>query len=108
MPESLQSFKATLFRALAHEVRVRLLEELRDGPRSVGALQARLGVSGANVSQHLAILRAHGIVATRRDGTSVLYSVADPRVYNLLDDARAIFEQQIAEGRTLLAATHDR
>lgn len=90
---------------MAHEIRVRLLEELRSGERSVGDLQERLGLRGPNVSQHLAILRNHGVVITRRDGSSVLYSVIDPRVYQLLDDARAIFEQQITAGAMLLEPT---
>ncbi|MFA7249755.1 MAG: metalloregulator ArsR/SmtB family transcription factor [Dehalococcoidia bacterium] len=103
MPESLQEFKAALFRVLAHEVRIRVLEELRDGERSVGDLQERLGISGPNVSQHLATLRHFGIVTARRDGTSSFYSTTDPRVYHLLDDARAIFEHQIASGAALLS-----
>ncbi len=102
MPESLQQFKAGLFRALAHEVRVRLLEDLRDGERSVGELQDRLRMTGSNVSQHLAQLRHSGIVAARHEGTSVFYSVTDRRIYNLLDDARTIFEHQIASGAALL------
>jgi ArsR family transcriptional regulator len=101
-PPTLQQFKAQLFRALGHEVRVRVLEELRDGERSVGSLQEALGVSGSNVSQHLAVLRGEGIVSARREGTTVLYSTADPRLYNLLDDARAIFEQRIAAGTAVL------
>lgn len=103
MPGSLQQFKASLFRALAHEVRVRVLEELRTGERSVGELQERLQMNGPNVSQHLATLRTCGVVATRRDGTTVFYSVADPRIYHLLDDARTIFEHQIASGAALLS-----
>ncbi len=102
MPLSMQQFKAELFRALAHELRIRLLEELRDRELSVGALQERVGASGPNVSQHLAVLRSHGIVVTRRDGTSVLYSIADARLSSLLDDARAIFERQVAAGAALL------
>lgn len=102
MSPTLQQFKAQLFRALGHEVRVRLLEELRDGECSVGDLQERVQVSGPNVSQHLAVLRSQGIVAARRDGTSVLYSIADPRLNNVLDDARSIFEHQIAAGAALL------
>jgi DNA-binding transcriptional ArsR family regulator len=102
MPPSLQQFKAELFRALSHELRIRLLEELRDGELSVGELQERVGASGPNVSQHLAVLRSNGIVATRRDGTSVLYSIADARLNSLLDDARAVFEHQIAAGAALL------
>ena len=102
MPSSLQQSKAQLFRALAHELRIRLLEELREGELSVGELQQRVGAGGSNVSQHLAVLRSQGIVATRRDGTSVLYSLADARLNNLLDDARSIFEQRIAVDASLL------
>lgn len=99
---TLHQFKARLFRALAHEVRVRILEELRDRERSVGDLQAVLAVGGSNISQHLAVLRGEGIVTAKREGTNVLYSVVDPRVYRLLDDARSIFEQRIVAGAALL------
>ena len=102
MPPTLQQFKAQLFRALAHEVRVRILEEIRDGERTVSELQEALGVSGSNMSQHLAVLRGEGIVLARRDGTNVLYSVADERFFSLLDDARLIFEQRISAGAALL------
>jgi len=102
MARSLQQFKAELFRALSHEVRIRVLEELRSGELSVGELQERLGVSGPNLSQHLAILRKQGILTTRREGTTVLYSMADARIQNLLDDARAIFEAQLAVSSALL------
>lgn len=102
MPPTLQQFKAQLFRALAHEVRVRILEEIRDSERSVGELQEALGVSGSNMSQHLAVLRREGIVIARREGTNVLYSVADERLFSLLDDARSIFEQRISAGAVLL------
>ena len=99
---TLQQFKAQLFRSLGHEVRIRLLEELRTGECSVGELQERIQVTGSNISQHLAVLRNQGIVTARRDGTNVLYSIADPRFNNLLDDARSIFEHQIAAGAALL------
>ena len=102
MTGTLQQFKAKLFRSLSHEARVRILEELRSGERSVGELQEALGVSGSNASQHLAVLRGEGIVTSRREGTTVLYEVADPRIYNLLDDARAIFEQRLAVSSAML------
>lgn len=102
MTGTLQQFKAQLFRSLSHEARVRILEELRDGERSVGDLQEALGVSGSNASQHLAVLRGEGIVTSRREGTTVFYSVADTRIYNLLDDARAIFEQRLAANSAML------
>ena len=102
MPSTLQQSKAQLFRALAHAIRIRILEELRSGECSVGELQALVGVSGPNVSQHLAVLRGEGIVVARREGTSVFYSIADQRLYRLLDDARSIFENRIAAGAALL------
>lgn len=102
MARSLQQFKAELFRALSHEVRIRVLEELRGGELSVGELQERLGVSGPNLSQHLAILRNQGVLTTRREGTTVFYSMADERFQSLLDDARAIFEAQLAVSSALL------
>ena len=105
MPPTLQQFKAQLFRALGHEIRIRILEELRGGERSVGELQEVVGVSGPNVSQHLAVLRGEGIVAARRDGTSVFYSVTDQRLYRVLDQARSIFENRIAAGAALLRSS---
>jgi DNA-binding transcriptional ArsR family regulator len=102
MARSLQQFKAELFRALSHEVRIRVLEELRSGELSVGELQDRLAVSGPNLSQHLAVLRNQGVLTSRREGTTVLYSMADKRIQNLLDDARAIFEEQLAVSSALL------
>jgi ArsR family transcriptional regulator len=99
---SLQQFKAELFRALSHEVRIRVLEELRNGELSVGDLQERLKVSGPNLSQHLAILRTQNVLTTRREGTTVIYSITDRRIENLLDDARAIFEEQLAVSSALL------
>ncbi len=102
MTGTLQQFKARLFRSLSHDARIRILEELRDGERSVSELQGALGVSGSNASQHLAVLRGEGIVTSRREGTTVLYVVADSRIYNLLDDARAIFEQRLAVSSAIL------
>ena len=72
--------KASLFRVLGHPARVRILELLRDGERSVGALQAELGLDSGGTSQHLAALRRIGLVESRREGTSVFYRVADERV----------------------------
>src|SRR5271154_7182225 len=67
--------KATLFRVLGHPARVRILELLREGERSVGSLQSELGLGSGGTSQHLAALRRIGVVESRRDGTSVYYRV---------------------------------
>jgi ArsR family transcriptional regulator len=98
----LQSFKAEFFKALAHPIRIRLLEVLRDGQRSVQALQARLDLDQSIVSQQLAILRAKHIVTARKEGTTVRYEVRDPLVGDLLDVARRIFNNQLAGSQTML------
>ena len=103
MPNTLRELKAELFKVLANPVRVRLLDELRSGPATVGDLQRRLGIDSSNASQHLAILRARLLVSTRRDGNSIWYSVEEPRVYEILDAARAILENQLAQGQRLLS-----
>jgi DNA-binding transcriptional ArsR family regulator len=68
---------AARFRALSQAPRLRLLESLFDGPLSVGELSERAGLSQANASKHLAVLARAGFVRRRRDGTSVVYGLAD-------------------------------
>src|SRR6266568_7627449 len=87
--------KANLFRVLGHPARVRILELLREGERSVGALQAELGLDSGATSQHLAALRRIGLVESRRDGTSVYYRVEDERVFDLLAAGRAIVGRRL-------------
>ncbi len=100
----LQLFKAEFFKALAHPVRIRLLEVLRHGERSVQELQVALTVDQSTVSQHLAILRAKHVVASRKEGTTVRYAVRDARVGALLDVSRAIFNAQLTGSQTMLRA----
>jgi DNA-binding transcriptional ArsR family regulator len=102
MASDLQGFKAEFFKALAHPIRIRLLELLRHGERSVQELQAALTLDQSTVSQHLAILRAKHVVAARKEGTTVRYAVRDARVGELLDVARAIFNAQLTGSQTML------
>jgi len=94
--------KAALFRTLGHPARVRILELLRDGERSVGALQDALALDSGGTSQHLAALRRVGVVASRREGTSVYYRAADAQVYALLDAGRALVARSLQEQQVLL------
>jgi DNA-binding transcriptional ArsR family regulator len=94
--------KANLFRVLGHPARVRILEILRDGERSVGALQAELGLDSSGTSQHLAALRRIGLVQSRREGTSVFYRVDDDRVFDLLSAGRDIINRQLVEQQSIL------
>ncbi len=71
---------AVIGRALADPKRLCVLESLADGEVSVSDLSTRVGCQVPNMSQHLAVLRAAGLVTTRRDGNTVYYRLADPRV----------------------------
>jgi ArsR family transcriptional regulator len=101
-PERLHQFKAEFFKALAHPVRIAILEHLRNGPLSVGEIQGLTGVAGSTVSQQLAVLRGRGIVATERSGTTIRYHAADPQIYLLLDAARGIFYGHLSDSAELL------
>src|SRR5436189_285995 len=87
----LRTLKAEFFKALGHPVRVRILEILRHGGRTVQELQQSLQLDQAIVSQHLARLRAKNVVETLKDGMTMRYTVRDPAVGELLDVARQIF-----------------
>ena len=98
----LQAFKATFFKALAHPIRIRILEVLVRGERSVQDVQEELALEQSVVSQHLAVLRTNGIVAGRKEGVSVRYRVRDPLVAELLAVARRIFDNQLLGSQHLL------
>lgn len=102
MSASLRTFKAEFFRALAHPIRIQILEVLGSGERSVHELQERLGLDQPVVSQQLAILRAKNIVHTRKAGTTVWYALADPLIAKLLAVARAIFNNHLVDSQAML------
>jgi DNA-binding transcriptional ArsR family regulator len=98
----LQSLKAQFFQALAHPIRIRILEILVQGDVRVQDLQKALGLDQPIVSQQLARLRASGIVVTRKDGTATVYGVADPEIRELLRVARSILNRRLVGVRSLL------
>jgi DNA-binding transcriptional ArsR family regulator len=98
----LQTFKAGFFKALAHPVRIRILEVLVKGDRTVQELQEQLGLEQPVVSQQLAVLRSSQVVVGTKAGVSVRYAVRDPLVGDLLDLARRIFNHQLTGSQDLL------
>ncbi|CAN5530092.1 metalloregulator ArsR/SmtB family transcription factor [soil metagenome] len=82
---------AKLLRALGNERRLLILCQLGDGERSVGELQPRVGLSQSALSQHLAVLREEGVVATRRDGQTIWYRIADPAATRVVATLAEIF-----------------
>ena len=101
-PTDLQAFKADFFRALAHPIRIRILETLGGGDRSVQELQAMLDLDQPVVSQHLAVLRAKNIVTPRKVGTNVRYGLTDPLITSLLSVAREIFNNRLVDSQSML------
>jgi DNA-binding transcriptional ArsR family regulator len=98
----LQQFKAEFFKALSHPLRIQILELLREGDKYVNELQAHMGVESSVVSQQLAILRSKNIVAGIKDGNRVAYSVKDTTIYELLDVAKKIFNNQLSDTISML------
>ena len=102
MQETLRTYKANIFRALSHPTRIAILELLRDRELSARAIQEKLGLEQANLSQHLAILRSHQIVANRKDGNQVFYSIRNPMLVKVLDIMRQYFQASLADAVQML------
>ena len=76
---------ARVCKAIADGKRLLIINELREGPRTVGELVAALGISQANASQHMAVLRDRGIVSARRSGSNIYYSLTSSKVIEAID-----------------------
>ncbi|MBZ5749102.1 MULTISPECIES: ArsR/SmtB family transcription factor [Metabacillus] len=98
----MQRFKAEFFKALAHPLRIKILELLADGDKNVNEIQNLVGSEGSAVSQHLTVLRAKNIVTGTKDGNRVIYSLRDPMIIELLSVARQIFNNHLVDTITML------
>jgi DNA-binding transcriptional ArsR family regulator len=103
MPRPIYQVKADFFKTLAHPARIRILELLRDGERSVSELIPEVGLEASHLSQQLAVLRRANVLQTRKVGTTVHYSVTDQRMFDLLEVAKAIITTSLAESTQLIA-----
>ena len=95
--------KAELFRTLGHPARIRLLEALGAGERTVGELQEALELDSSGVSQHLMVLRRQGLLESHKVGTTVRCRVKDPRALRLLAIARELLMANLEDSRELLS-----
>lgn len=102
MRQQLSEFKADFFKALAHPLRISILDALRDGELTVNEISRRFDVEQANASQQLAVLRNRNIVTTRKEGANVYYSVSDKSIFKLLDAAKEIFNNHLIGVRGML------
>ncbi len=102
MKQQIPRLKAEFFKTLGHPVRIRALELLSEGELSVSELREAVGTEQSHLSQQLGILRRAGLVETRREGSSVFYSLADPRVEELLSVSRELLLEIVKASQTEL------
>jgi DNA-binding transcriptional ArsR family regulator len=99
----IQLFKqqASICKTLADAKRLMILHELQNDEMSVGQLVSSLGLPQSNVSQHLAILRERGIVTTRREGTTIYYKLANPKIGEACGLVRQVLADQLSQNQAL-------
>jgi len=97
LPEEALEMVAARFRLLSEPMRLRILQELQAGERTVGELVEAVGAGQANVSKHLAILAGGGLVTRTRRGLFAYYKIADPSVFTLCDVVCGSLGRQMAE-----------
>jgi len=102
MEKDILEIEAGVFNALAHPLRLMILEKLRDGPCCVCKIMPYVGGEQSNVSHHLAILRKAGIVHSEKHGTEVWYEVIDPKLFDLIDIMVDCIIQDLGKSRDIL------
>ena len=89
------ALQAEISKTLSHPLRIAIIHSLRDTEKTVNQLTIELGASQSNVSQHLAIMRQRQIVQTRKEGSSVFYSVTNPKISQACDMVREVLYEQL-------------
>jgi DNA-binding transcriptional ArsR family regulator len=103
VPDELVELIARRFRLLSEPMRIRLCDRLRDGEATVHELADELGSSQQNVSKHLTLLAEAGVLARRKEGTSVYYRLADEDVLALCEQVCGSVEQHLLDLAALVA-----
>ena len=101
MGDELLDLKANVLKALGQPTRLKILELLRNGERCVCEIFPAIKEEQSNVSRHLALMKAAGILASRKQGQMVHYRVRDPQVFKLLEGVSALLKGHVNERKTL-------
>ncbi|MBI4949779.1 MAG: winged helix-turn-helix transcriptional regulator [Deltaproteobacteria bacterium] len=101
MKREIFELQAEVCKTLANPKRLEIIAALKEGELSVGDLVDRLGITKANVSQHLAVLRQRKVVTTRRDGVNIYYRINNPKITEACALMKAVLMEQLAEGEKL-------
>jgi len=95
MAESIYEMKTNLFKALAHPIRIRILESLKERSQCACTLAPELGIEQSNFSRHISALKTAGLIRTWKEGVSVYFSISDQRIFDLMDAANEILKRRI-------------
>ena len=97
MKKEIFELQAEICKTLANPKRLEIIAYLKEGELSVGELVQRLGISKANVSQHLAVLRQRKVVASRRDGVNIFYRINNPKIVDACALMKAVLLEQLED-----------
>ncbi len=98
---TIYELQAEISKTLAHPLRLAILHNLKSGEKTVNELTQTIGASQSNISQHLAIMRQRQIVKTRKDGTTIYYRVASPKISQACDMVREVLLEQLSQKQEL-------
>lgn len=101
MSGQVDELHAEVCRVLGNANRIRILNTLGDGEKSVGEISKALGLRQANVSQHLAVMRNKGVLKTRKEGTNIYYSVSNPKIIQACNLMRQVLMDILKENEKL-------
>ena len=104
LPGPLVDLVAARFRVLGEPMRIKLLDQLREGEASVGELQDALGASQQNLSKHLGILHGAGMVNRTKQGNRTVYAISDPSVFELCEQVCGGVRRHVAELDSIVQA----
>ena len=106
--ERLFELHAEVCKTLSNAVRLKIINELQDSEMTVGALAKKLGIRQAHLSQHLSILRQRGVVAARKDGVNVYYSISNPKIIMACNLIREVLMEHLQKDQRVLASISGR
>lgn len=95
MEQGLYQMQAGVCAALGNAKRIQIIDLLQDGEKSAGTLAEELGITRANLSQHLQVMKTNGIVESRREGVSIYYRIANPKILAACRLMREVLMEQI-------------
>ncbi len=103
--ERLFELHAEVCKTLSNPVRLMIINELQDGEMTVGALARKLDIRQAHLSQHLSILRLRGVVVARKDGVSVYYNIANPKIVKACNLIREVLTEHLQREQRILSTS---